>query len=361
MVDATDVTPGASPAPIRVKFVGRVPHDRMPDIWLRQLPGGRRIHHGCEFLFDLNEQKYDWLVVYDDLPTIPGERFSTRVETLACPREHTMLLTMEPSTIKLYGSAFLSQFGVVVSSQEPWIVRHRGHIHSQAGLRWYYGLGDTSMMGFDELANEPPLDKTRVISTVCSSKRQRHTLHNLRWDFTQKLAALIPELEVFGHGVRAMDDKAEALRPYRYHVAVENFEGPHHWTEKLSDSFLACTLPFYFGATNAADYVPAESFIPIDIHDAEGAAQIIRAAIDGNEWEKRLPAIMEARRRVLEDHNLFTLVARNVTRLDPLQASAPGGLLRSRRAARKAHPLAALPDLATMALRKAAAVFRPAR
>ncbi|MDB5594708.1 MAG: glycosyltransferase [Hyphomicrobiales bacterium] len=346
-------------APVRVKFVGRVPHNVAPRIWQRQLPGHGPDYHGCRFLFDLDEEDYDWLVVYDDLPTIPGERFSTRTMELACPPEHTILLTMEPSTIKLYGSAFLSQFGVVISSQEPEVIRHRGHVHSQAGLRWYYGLGSTDMMNYDELSSTPPLDKTRVISTVCSSKRQRHTLHNLRWDFTQKLARLIPELEVFGHGVRAMDDKAEALGPYRYHVAVENFEGPHHWTEKLADSFLACTLPFYFGAPNAGDYFPEASFIPIDIHDAEGAAEIIRGAIENNEWEKRLPAIMEARRRVLEEHNLFALVARHIRRLDALAASAPGGTLRSRRAARKANPLAALPDFTTMALRKAKAIFKP--
>ncbi|MBX9740180.1 MAG: glycosyltransferase [Beijerinckiaceae bacterium] len=348
-------------APIRVKLLGRVPLDMVPGVWKRQLPGGGPDYRGCRFLFDPDEQDYDWLVVYDDLPPAAGERFSMRTVELSCPREHTILLTMEPSSIKLYGRAFLQQFGVVISSQEPWVVNHRGHVHSQAGLRWYYGLGATAMLGYDELVSAPPLDKTRVISTVCSSKRQRHTLHNLRWEFTQELGRRIPELDIFGHGVRAMDDKAEALAPYRYHVAVENFYGPHHWTEKLSDPFLACALPFYFGAPDAADYVPAESFIPIDIRDVAGTAATIRAAIDGNEWEKRLPAIMEARRLILEEHNLFALVARHIARLDPLPASKPGGLLRSRRAARHAKPLASLPDLATMALRKAAAVFNPVR
>ncbi len=348
-------------APIRVKFMGRAPHAVTPHIWSRQLPGSRADYHGCHFIFDLDAQDYDWLVVHDDLPTIPGERFSTRTLDLACPRAHTMLLTMEPSTIKIYGQAFLSQFGAVISSQQPEILRHSGQIYSQAGLRWYYGVGKDRMLTYDEIEDHPPLDKTRLISTVCSSKRQRHTLHNLRWDFTQALAKRMPELDVFGHGVRAMDDKAEALDAYRYHIAVENFQGPHHWTEKLSDSFLACTLPFYFGATDAADYFPAESFIAIDIHDVDGAEAIIRAAIANNEYEKRLPAIMEARRRVLEEHNLFALIAREVRRLDALPASTARGLLRSRRAARKANPLATIPDMAASAMRKFLAVFKAQR
>ena len=226
-------------APIRIKFVGRAASESVPEVWLRQLPGGNPHYRGCTFLFDLDEPDYDWLIVYDDLPAKEGERFSSRSIELACPRAHTMLITMEPSSIKLYGSAFLKQFGAIISSQEPEVLDHPGHIHSQAGLRWYYGLGRNHMLTYDGMTKHPPLEKTRDISTVCSNKRQRHTLHNLRYDFTQELKGLLPDLDVFGHGVRDMDDKAEALSPYRYHVAVENHLGEHHITEKLPDCFLA--------------------------------------------------------------------------------------------------------------------------
>jgi hypothetical protein len=339
-------------APIRIKFIGRAASERVPDVWLRQLPGGNPLYRGCEFIFDLDNQNYDWLVVYDDLPTLPGERFSSRRIDLACPRAHTMLITMEPSSIKLYGSAFLSQFGYVLSSQEPDVIHHPGHIFSQAGLRWYYGLGRGHMIGYDQIANDLPLNKSKIISTVCSGKRQRHTLHNLRYDFTQKLKVLLPEIDLFGRGIRDMDDKAEALSPYRYHVAVENHLGRHHITEKLPDCFIACCLPFYFGAPNAADYYPANSFIPIDIRDVVGAANIIRSAISNNEWEKRLPAILEARRRALEEHSLFALVAREITRLNTLSHMPEKGLLMSRRTIRKANPMASIHDTARMTWRK---------
>ena len=347
--------------PIRIKFIGRAASERVPDVWLRQLPGANPLYRGCHFIFDVDAPDYDWLVVYDDLPALPGERFSSRRIELACPRAHTMLLTMEPSSIKLYGSAFLRQFGAVISSQEPDVLDHPGQIPSQAGLRWYYGLGRNHMLSYDEMANHPPLDKTRDISTVCSNKRQRHTLHNLRYDFTQELKALLPDLDIFGHGVRDMDDKAEALTPYRYHVAVENHLGDHHITEKLPDCFLACCLPFYFGAPNTADYFPKDSFIPIDIRDAKGAAEIIRAAIANKEWEKRLPAILEARRLAMEEHSLFALVAREVTRLNAQPCAPERGLVMSRRAARKANPMASIPDTTRVLLRKAKAFFKAAQ
>jgi Glycosyltransferase family 10 (fucosyltransferase) C-term len=349
------------PAPIRIKFIGRAASERVPDVWLRQLPDANPHYRGCHFIFDLEASDYDWLVVYDDIPALPGERFSSRVIDLACARAHTMLITMEPSSIKLYGSAFLSQFAYILSSQEPEVIRHPGHIYSQAGLRWYYGLGRHHMLGYQDIANHPPLEKSKLISTVCSDKRQRHTLHNLRADFTDAVAKLIPELEIFGHGIRDMDDKAEALRDFRYHIAIENHQGLHHWTEKLSDCFLAHCLPFYFGAPNAADYFPKDSFIKIDIRDVEGSAKIIRTALANHEWEKRKNAIAEARRLAMEEYSLFAQIAREVKRLNTAPASPERGILMSRRAARKAHPLAAIPDVAQMALRKTAAIFRPAR
>ena len=42
----------------------------------------------------------------------------------------------------------------------------------------------------------------------------------------------LPELDIFGHGVNPMNDKAEALDPYRFHIAVENHVYDHHLTEK---------------------------------------------------------------------------------------------------------------------------------
>jgi hypothetical protein len=296
---------------IRVKLVARGNRMRT-DIWLRQLPGGNPVWGQCRFIFDTEARDYDWMVVYDDLPSCGGERFSNRVEKLACPRDHTLLVTSEPSSVKIYGSAFLKQFGHVLTGHERWIITHPGAIFSQPGLRWYYGITSDSVLTYDEMVRNPPVHKIHDLATVCSSKQQRHTLHYTRYQFVQKMKARLPDMDIFGQGVRFIKDKVEALDPYRYHLAIENHVSPHHWTEKLSDAFLGHTLPFYYGCPNAADYFPPESFIPIDINDVEGSAQTIRLAIQNNEYEKRLPYIREARRRVLEEYNLFAVVSRLV-------------------------------------------------
>jgi hypothetical protein len=327
-------------APIQVKFLTKSkPNDEFR-AWHGRFPGGIPLRGSCHFSFDRDERNYDWLVVYDDLPSVSGERFTLWEEALACPRAQTLLITTEPSTIKIYGKVFLRQFGHVLTSQEPWIVRHPGAIFSQTGLIWFYG-GCGPKGSYDYISAHSPLDKSCDISTVCSSKQQKHTLHNARFEFTQKLKAVLPSLDIFGHGVRFIDDKADALDTYRYHVAIENHVCPHHWTEKLSDAFLGSCLPFYHGCPNAADYFPEESFIPINIHDFGESAERICKAIRDREYEKRLPAILESRRLVLDTYSLFPLLSRLIAERHPAlppAADPPGQTILSRHALRRRHP-----------------------
>ncbi len=292
------------------------------------------VWESCEFILDPHAEDYDWLVVYNDLPPDISEML------LPCPQDNTILVTTEPSTIKAYGNAFSAQFGHVLTSQPAWALPHRNRIFSQPALQWFYGMGPRRLVCYDELVANPPLEKTREIATVCSTKQQKHTLHHRRYHFTQKIKEKIPELDIFGHGVRPMDDKAEALDPYKYHIAIENYIGLHHWTEKLSDAFLGATLPFYCGCPNAAEYFPEESFIPIDIHDVDASTEIILKAIRDQEYEKRLPYILEARWRVLEDYNIFAVLSKIIEERTATSAGAmSGGSILSRRELRKRSPL----------------------
>ena len=262
-------------------------------------PGKIPVWGSCRFVFG-NEQDYDWLVVYDD--------FNGEIK-LNCPKNNTLLVTTEPSSVKTYESIYTRQFGHVLTGQEDWALRHHGKIHSQPALFWFYGVNQNESLSYDQIANNLPLNKTSTISTVTSSKCQKHTLHAKRYDFIQKLQQRLPELERFGKGIREVDDKASALDPYKYHIAIENHICDHWWTEKLSDPFLGLCLLFYHGAPNASEYFPPESFISIDINDFEGSYQIISDAIKNNEYEKRLPAIKQARDLVLKKYNFYATVS----------------------------------------------------
>ncbi len=327
---------------IIVKFLSRI--DKRE--WIRNFTDGESVWGQCEFIFNPGADVYDWLVVYDDLPPAYNERFSHRKEILRCPPQHTILVTTEPSSIKIYGSAYVSQFGCVLTSQEPDALKHPDRIYSQPALRWFYGIGKNHALSLDTLKTMGQPTKTRTISTVCSNKKQKHTLHNKRYNFTQQLKARLDELDVFGHGVRDMDDKAISLDNYKYHIAIENFIGKHAWTEKLADAFLGYTLPFYYGCPNADEYFPPESFIPIDINDFESAYNTIISSIENNEYEKRLPYIIQARNKLIDEYNIFSVLNREIVKRHKQNRPAIDGQeLLSRRLARKQHPVSSIGDL----------------
>lgn len=357
-------TPNATgPDRIRVKFLAKASREHNREAWLGRFPGGKPFWGRCEFIFDPDARAYDWLVVYDDLPSEPGRD----IEPLACPRAHTLLITAEPSSIKVYGPHYVRQFGWALTSQEPWALKHPRAIRCQPGLVWYYGAtghGDAviSPRGrYDAIVQNLPLNKTRLISTVCSTKRQRHTLHHQRVRFVEQLKAALPELDVYGHGWNYLPDKADALDPYRFHLAIENHRAPHHLTEKLADAFLGVCLPFYYGCPNYTDYFPAESVVPINIFDFEGSLEIIRRAIRDREDEKRRAAVLESRRLYLERYWLFAQVARLIEERHPVSFAPPEpeGFIASRRRVRRASLAAAVSEFSRKGWTRVVSLLRP--
>lgn len=305
----------------------------------RQLPASKRWGN-LRYTFDASARNYDWLVVYDDLPASKPLRFAE--EKLACSSHNSILLTHEPSAVKIHGSDFVRQFATVMTCHEEWAMAHPNKIAMHPASPWWYGVSGDFYRSYEELASPPspsslPPLKDKDVSTICSAKRQSHTLHKRRYDFTRRLVAALPAVGWFGHGVRAIADKRIGLDSYRYHVVVENHRCPHYWTEKLADAFLACALPFYYGCENVADYFPPDSVIPIDINNPDAAVDTIKRAVAADEYRRRLPHILEARRRVLEDHNFFAVITRHIETA-PVPAAA-AEVIYSRRKLMAKRPL----------------------
>ena len=297
--------------------------------WAKQCPGGLPQWGHCTFICDAFERDYDWLVATDDIPRVLRGK-----EKLDCPPCNTVFVTSEPSSVTRYGKAFAAQFGTLLTSQEEWALPHKNAIRSQTGNIWFYGKSYD-----DVIAQEEPIQKSELISTVCSSKRHAHTMHARRYDFTQRLKAELPELEIFGHGVRYIEKKSEALDPYKFHLAIENHIAPHVWTEKLADAFLGYTVPIYCGCPNVFDYFPEDSVVQIDINDIEGSIKTVqRVLTTEGEYERRLAAVKEARRRVIEEYNLPAMLSRIVENAEPTAQEKKRGVIYNRRMMRMRHP-----------------------
>ena len=282
------------------------------------------------FVHDAACEDYDWLVVYDEFE---------RPEPLRCPRERTILATWEPTSIKTYSRAYTRQFGHLLTNRPPEAERHP---HYHLGRGYFYWFNDRS---YAENAAVAIPEKTRLISSVCSSKQMRHTKHFARYRLIEKLAREIPGFDWFGHGVKPFGKKYEVMDPYRYHVAVENHIGAHHWTEKLADALLSECLTFYAGDPAIAEALPEGCLIPIPIDDPERATRMVRDAIAADEYAKRRPVILEAKRLILEKYNFWAQVISVIEAADGQTVSTLSDeMLLPRRVIRKRNPLAALEE-----------------
>jgi len=165
---------------------------------------------------------------------------------------------------------------------------------------------------WDELDSMEPPSKSKPASLIASTKKMIEG-HRRRNEFVSLVEEALPEVSVFGEGrPKTLDDKWTGLSTFRYSIAIENSSKLDYWTEKISDCFLAYTVPFYFGARNIGDYFPRDSFIWLPLDNPERAVQIIRETINGDSWEARLPALAEARRLALHDYSLFGQITSRV-------------------------------------------------
>lgn len=158
---------------------------------------------------------------------------------------------------------------------------------------------------YDELVELPVPTKTKKLSAIASTKTDIEG-HRQRHEFVNWLETTHPDVDVYGHGRRKqLDDKWSGLAPYQFSVAIENTSKPHYWTEKISDCFLSYTVPVYFGATNIGEYFPSDSFIWLPLNDIEEAKRALASILSRENWEKRLPALREARNLILNEYCLF--------------------------------------------------------
>ncbi len=218
-------------------------------------------------------------------------------DSTLCPPENTLFVSAEPSAYKPYQGDWLKSFHRVVSVQAR--IVHPGLEHGHAPLPWF------PKRSLDCLQLEAPQPKSAPISTVCSS---RHNMlgHRRRLRCLRALQRRLPgRIEWYGRKIRFIEDKWEGLAPFRFSLAIENSREPHYWTEKISDCFLARTVPLYDGAPNIGSYFPEGAYVPIDTDDPDSVVQTISDILEDPEalYQRMLPAVEEARRRYLDQHS----------------------------------------------------------
>jgi hypothetical protein len=276
--------------------------------WFRQTPGRTGIWGNCQFFISPEIKECDYWLVYEGL---------ANRETVRCPREHVIFVTGEPPSIRTYDPSFLGQFSTVFTCR-PDIV-HPGKVVSQPALPWWVGLkfvhtevwshkfDPEFSLDYDFLKRTGIPKKERLMSIVTSDKT-RTKGHERRLAFARWIKKEFEgEVDVFISGERILEDKWDAIAPYKYHIAIENSAYDNYFTEKLTDPFLGMSYPLYYGCPNLADYFPKDAFAFIDINNQDAAERLIRQVIKEERFEKHATALMEAKRLVLDKFNLFAM------------------------------------------------------
>ncbi len=275
--------------------------------WLRQTPGRKGIWGDSQFFINKDIDECDFWFVYEDLP---------KNETVKCPPKNTVLITGEPESVKKYNEKFLAQFGMIITSNRT--LKHRNIIYSQQGLPWFVGgkfqketksWKEKFEKDYDELSSIKSANKTKLISIVFSDKNFTKG-HIKRIEFVKKLKEYFGDkLDVFGIGFNEVEDKWDALSPYKYAVVVENSSYDDYWTEKLSDAYLSFCYPIYYGCKNIDRYFDKDAMMVIDINDLRGSVEKIEKAMSENYYERYYEKIIEARELVLNKYNIFALMS----------------------------------------------------
>lgn len=266
-----------------------------------------------------DEGPFDAWVVYNNLP-------GRAVQHALCPRGRTILITGEPPSRGPVHPGFASQFGTVVTCHPA--LNGACVRKAQQALPWWVGLRRAgkfqfdASMGYDGLAGMTSVSKTKDLSIICSDLAITPG-HRRRLRFVSELIRHFGDrMDVFGQGRRPVGDKWDAIAPYKYHVVLENSSIEDYWTEKLADAFLGAALPLYWGCRNIERYFSRGALIPIDIARPADGIRKIEQVLSEDPYDAALGEIWQARKRVLDEHNLFPMLARLVDAL-PMGEAEP--------------------------------------
>lgn len=176
--------------------------------------------------------------------------------------------------------------------------------NTQASLPWHIGktYDELTILKHNEIIKK---DKVSWIT----SNNNIFPQHKVRLDFIDYLKKKEYDFDLFGRGFSPIADKFDAIHPYKYAIAAENYIGSNYFTEKIVDAYLSWTMPIYSGSPDITKYFPAESLIQINLSSPEEAFEKIKDAVENKLWDKNIEAIRHARELILNKYQLFPAIS----------------------------------------------------
>lgn len=281
-----------------VKLTTPWPHD-----YYNKTPQGKGNFGVFRFEIDNEIDDCDFWIVWGDL---------RHKQSAKCPPENIFYLTDEAHSQRKFNPEFLEQFPNIITQRSD--IRHEKIFETHDLGIWHFPAT------YDELSKWPLPEKKKNISAISSDLTILEG-HKKRFAFINKLMGHYKqEIDFYGRGISPIVNKAGALLPYKYSIAIENSYLPNYFTEKLFECFLCFSMPIYYGCPNLEEYFDNRSFVRIDIDDFSGALAIIDDIIKYDVYRERLPYILEARRIYLEKYFVFPSLVRIISSIEAVDS-----------------------------------------
>lgn len=193
-------------------------------------------------------------------------------------------------------------------------------------------------LNYDELENMDFPEKTKNLSWVTTSFGDGYdppgcqvlSGHTLRMNFLKTFLRKHPDkLDLFGrkmtrylipgnfeHFGGELWDKYDGMKDYRYSLGIENSMQKNYVTAKFADAILSGCMPIYWGCPNIDEIFPKGSYVWLDIENPEEAVEKTIEIINSDYREQHLDEMREAKRRILDEYNMWNLIWKKVNEIE---------------------------------------------
>ena len=119
----------------------------------------------------------------------------------------------------------------------------------------------------DDSLREIYSDKPKHISFITSNKTITEG-HRFRVKCAQKIINIgLPNVDLYGVGVREIQGKIEGLKDYKFSITIENGVHDNYFTEKILDCFLTGVIPIYRGCPNIGEFFNTKGFLTFNTEE----------------------------------------------------------------------------------------------
>ena len=181
---------------------------------------------------------------------------NTAMPALTIPKENVIGLAFEPL-----------EFLNLTKNFEAYAKKHIGNylLGEKKNLSSPPFVEHFSYMWHTTPLNELPL-KTKPISLMISIKNYTSG-HKYRHILCQAILSSNLPIDIYGNGCkyysnikdRRLKGEFQTKEPYldyQFHIAIENVQSPHYFSEKIMDALICQTTPIYLGCQNIDVYFP---------------------------------------------------------------------------------------------------------